>query len=410
MNQVVEGIAAFIHTGVAEDTMNIYNNYRYLFLYIRKNELYMTIKSRGMEFTNYYKLLHCLICGSELDITTPLKFASFSAVNAELICRTCEKHYPVVDDIPVMFVDQDRIELLLSPFKYSSSVEVIGKRIKTASEACGEEELGVFRKSDDKTDALGWEIYFWERWKREEGGAPTTEINKINDYLLRDREAGGRLSFFDRVMKYNHPLFGKLLINIGAGRDFLLEAYLEQGCVVFEQDIVLESLLLLKKRHASFCVCCDARKLPFADSTFDVLTSFNVLHHIWPIDSTLQELIRISQGKIHINEPNSFALTRLAFILPSVMKRPLKKLYSGDMSHSPYEQTINPFDLRKMIKSNKWVIREFKYMRDSWISGKSLVKTILRLFNLAIVIFAPLFSAHFEVIAEHTTTRGTKLV
>ena len=195
------------------------------------------------------------------------------------------------------------------------------------------------------------------------GSVPLPQIEK---YLKNDNEGGGRLQFFD------------------------------EGCEVIEQDIILESLLLLKNRGASFCVCSDARSLPFANNTFDIATSFGVLHHIWPIEQTIAEWLRVTSGNVHFNEPNYFALTRAALLLPSPIKRKLKQYCLGDYSHSPYEDTINPYLFKKIAK-----VIYLSFPRSSWISSQSKgIKKVLRMINLLLVNLFPLMSSHFDTVIK----------
>ena len=165
---------------------------------------------------------------------------------------------------------------------------------------------------------------------------------------------------------------------------------------MIEQDIILESLELLKKRGAPFCVCCDARDLPFKDNVFDIATSFRVLHHIWPIEKPIAELLRVTSGDIHINEPNSFALVRAARLLPRSINNKLKRFFSGSSSHSPYEASINPFVFKRITLDHDSVISKFTFLKDSWIPKEAKgTKKFLRFINLGIVHAISILSAHF---------------
>jgi SAM-dependent methyltransferase len=261
--------------------------------------------------------------------------------------------------------------------------------------------LDSFKKGGEAADALSWEMLFWERWKRSDHGFVRFDADKIEQFLRDDERGRGRLHSFKRVLAFSGDVSGKRLLNIGAGRDFLLERFSGAGCAVVEQDIVLESLLLLKKRGAAFCVCCDARWLPFEDDAFDVVTSFSVLHHVLPAERSVEELLRVANANVYINEPNHFAFTRLAFFLPAFLKRRLKKMYTGDRSHSPYEAPINPYRLRNAVKKAGGSVIAFSYEGDSWIPRKSrLTMKILRIINLIVVRLFPVASAHFDCVIE----------
>ncbi len=224
-------------------------------------------------------------------------------------------------------------------------------------------------------------------------------IKEIEKYLNKDTEGGGRLKFFNKVLSFNGDISTKRLLNIGAGRDFLLEKFIGKGCEVIERDTVLESPLLLKKRGASFCVCCDARALPFENNTFDIATSFCVLHHIWPIEESVNELLRVTHGNIHFNEPNCFALTRIGLLFPGPLKHRLKRFYSGDLSRSPYEDTINPYFFKRIVSSAGGECVDLSFQMNSWIPKKSRnIKKFLRIINLILVVLVPLASTHFDAV------------
>ena len=357
------------------------------------------------EWNDYFSILRCINCSGSLRIIDASEhFSQYPCINGELICLSCGRSYPVFQGIPILFKDEKRFEALTDSVVYEVCLNNAKEKMKQASLVAGN-ELGRFKEEREPLDALSWEILFWERWKQSDEDFLDYERAKIEKYLEGDNEGGGRLKFFRRVMSFCHVagynVKGKRLLNIGAGRDFLLEKFLDEGWDVVEQDIILESLLLLKKRGASFCVCSDARFLPFASNIFDVTTSFEVLHHIWPIEYPIAELLRVTCGNVHFNEPNYFALTRIALLLPGSIKRWLKNYYSGNLSHSPYEDSINPYLFRKIVKSNFAEIIDLSFMKSSWISNRSKgMKKVLRLVNLLLANLFPLVSSHFDSVVK----------
>lgn len=145
-------------------------------------------------------------------------------------------------------------------------------------------------------------------------------------------------------------------------------------------------------------MCSDARSLPFGDNAFDMTTSFGTLHHIWPIEEPIRELLRVTRGNIHLNEPNYFALTRAALLLPTPIKRKLKQFYLSDYSHSPYEDSINPYRLKK-IASGRSAEVNLSFPKSSWISQESRgIKMLLRKINLLLLYIAPFAASHFDAI------------
>ena len=353
------------------------------------------------KWNDYYSILRCLHCGGVLHASNiSMNFKQYDLVNGELFCHSCSKSYPVFQDIPVMFRDNERTHLLIDSAAYATHLTKAKEKMQQVSQLASE-ELNQFENEKNLTDALSWEIFFSERWKQK--GYMEYSREEIEEYLQKDSESGGKLLFFNKILANSKNTSDKLLLNVGAGRDFLLEKLIEKGFKVIEQDIVLESLLSLKKRKANFCVCCDARTLPFEDNTFDVLTCFGVLHHIWPIEEPVAEVLRVTSGNIHFNESNSFALTTMAKSLPMPikLKRKLRQWYKSGTSPSPYEHSINPFLFKKIIKNKGAEIIDFSFPKATWIPENSKgLKRIIRTINLMLVNIFPLFSNCFEAVVK----------
>jgi uncharacterized protein YbaR (Trm112 family)/SAM-dependent methyltransferase len=349
-------------------------------------------------WSEFYSYLICINCGNTLSYNN--NSVNYNEhVEGELVCVSCSKRYPVYQGIPVMFCDNERAKLLLDETYYSARVSESKRKMKDYSQFMGS-ELKQFRNHEDLLDSIGWEIAFWERWKDMDTSLLEFDRDVFRKYLLGDDEGGGRLEFFNKVLKYsNYDLSNRHLLNVGAGRDVLLEMFLERDCQVIELDIVLESLCLLKRRGATFCVCCDGRSIPFRSDFFDITTSFGSLHHMWPIEKAVGEILRITKGNVHLNEPNYYALTRIGLLLPSPMAKKLKNYYSGDYSHSPYEEVINPFVLKGIVKYLGGVIKEFSFPISSWIPGNSRgIKLFLRRMNIGLTRALPFTSSHFDCV------------
>ncbi len=349
----------------------------------------------------YFSLLRCVDCSGQLQREGDFQSPSSQTT---LICQSCNRQYPGPKGLPVIFDDTRRCEILTNPEKYQQHLADLESRANAAAGMTAD-QLGQFKQQGQDDDAMGWEMLFWERWKNQDDGFLQFDPERIEIFLRKDIEGGGRAEFFDEVQSQCKNLAGKgkKLLNIGAGRDFLLERFIAAGYEVVEQDTVLESLELLKTRGADFCVCSDARKLPFADNSFDIVTSFAVLHHIWPIDQPISEMLRVLKpgGLAFFNEPNAYALTRAALFLPKFLKRRLKKIYSGDDTPSPYEQSINPQSFRQIVRNGGGEVRELKFKRTSWISPEATgLKKFLRAINLAVVQLLPMVSSHFSAVVR----------
>jgi uncharacterized protein YbaR (Trm112 family) len=345
--------------------------------------------------------LICVRCHEHLRSSeTPWSADGLRGQWPALACCGCGASYPVHEGVPVIFVDDDRIRAVIDPEEVAGRVQGLGERMGRAA-ALTSDDLESLKLGDALQDSLSWEMYFWEHWKGEDLGVIDFDRHKIDGFLEVDREGGGRLAFLSKVVKYARGVRGKSLLNIGAGRDLLLERFLDEGCRVTEVDVILEPLVYLRRRRAHLCVCCDARQLPFENSAFHVTTSFGSLHHIWPIDETIAEMVRVTDGHVHLNEPNSYALTRLALSLPAALRNRLKGWYSEGHSRSPYEGCISPLAVKRAVVRARGRTVNMSFPRSSWVSPDARgLRKLVRLASMAVVGLLPFTSSHFDAVVR----------
>jgi len=327
----------------------------------------------------------------------------YSNFDTELVCLSCGQSYPVSNGIPVMFNDKKRTEVLTSSACYEKQLQ-LAKEKKENAESLNQVEFSQLTEKEKLFDALMGEILIWEKWKSLSNGTPVYDKEEIERYLENGRQGGGKQKFLDRIKKDNMPIEGKRILDIGSGWFVLLEYLINEGCEVVAQDVLPESLLLLKKRGASFCICCDARVLPFEENAFDIASCFEVIHHIWPIGQPIRELLRVTSSNIHIDEPNSYAVTRAARLLPKPILKKITQIFADADSHSPHEKSINPYEFKKIVKNNSGKIKQFRFTKTSWISGDKnrVMKMISAMISLIIHIL-PLVSSHFYSVIKKNT-------
>ena len=352
--------------------------------------------------------LHCVVCGSPVTPDNSLWTAPGLRTEwPSLMCAGCGRRYPVCSGVPVMFVEEASVRRVVDAERVSSTVNELSSRMAEASELAGD-DLNALRQGDPHEDSLTWEFYFWEHWKQQDEGVVCFDLDKIDRFLEQDREGGGRLAFLERVEKYAGGIDGKIMLNVGAGRDLLLERVLQRGCAVVEVDVVLEPLVRLRERGAHLCVCCDARRLPFSSGAFDCCTSFGSLHHIWPIEGALSEMMRTTNGHVHLNEPNSLALTRLALHLPPALRSRLKRWYSEGHSRSPYEAPIHPKAVRRAVRESGGRVVSLTFPRSSWVSESAAgLRKLVRYVNMAAVAMLPVTSSHFDAVIRSSSVASS---
>lgn len=104
-------------------------------------------------------------------------------------------------------------------------------------------------------------------------------------------------------------LAGARVLDLGAGECMLAGALAQCGASVWATDAVPKQIWAAAQRRDHRrdmrFVVCDARDLPFADGSFDVVVANLVLHHVEPVDSVLKEAIRVLRpgGRFAALEP-----------------------------------------------------------------------------------------------------------
>ncbi len=94
------------------------------------------------------------------------------------------------------------------------------------------------------------------------------------------------------------------ILEIGGGRSGLAHLlYPDAEVVTVDLDFALRG----SGSSAATFVCGDARRLPFADSTFDAVTLFDVLEHIRDDDAAAHEALRVTRpnGAVLVSTPNT---------------------------------------------------------------------------------------------------------
>ncbi|MCP4582570.1 MAG: hypothetical protein GY839_13255 [candidate division Zixibacteria bacterium] len=107
----------------------------------------------------------------------------------------CSNIYPVVNGITVMFKEVERIMVLIDANLYDDQLHEAEQSMKLASRYAGS-ELESLQRHEDTTNASSREILFWEKWKHDDNGFLNGNLDKIDQYLQRDIEGGGRLRKF----------------------------------------------------------------------------------------------------------------------------------------------------------------------------------------------------------------------
>ena len=90
------------------------------------------------------------------------------------------------------------------------------------------------------------------------------------------------------------------LLDIGSGNGFF-SYYLERDFNVTTFDF---SFCMLKNNPVKPKVLGSALELPFKNNSYDIVFCSNLLHHLWPPEVAVREMVRVSRRFIALSEPN----------------------------------------------------------------------------------------------------------
>lgn len=112
---------------------------------------------------------------------------------------------------------------------------------------------------------------------------------------------------FDQLLK-QVPLHGRKVLDAGCGTGYFSRWALERGAQVISLDIGINLLKEARKKGAASPVAGDVMRLPFGDSTFDIVISSECIEHTPSPELAVLEMIRVLSpgGFLAITCPNRF--------------------------------------------------------------------------------------------------------
>ena len=116
------------------------------------------------------------------------------------------------------------------------------------------------------------------------------------------RTAMVRLNRIAPLVKAERPR----LLDVGSSVGCVVEAALERGWEAVGTDVSASAVEFCRKRKLP-CQLYDGDTLPFADSSFDVLTSWHVIEHVAGVKTTLAEWFRVLRpgGVLALETPDA---------------------------------------------------------------------------------------------------------
>jgi ubiquinone/menaquinone biosynthesis C-methylase UbiE len=100
------------------------------------------------------------------------------------------------------------------------------------------------------------------------------------------------------------------VLDIGAGTGRVL-SHLHERCPHVERRALepvdeLREIAYAKGVSRTELTAGDARKLEFADASYDVVCAFGVLHHVYEHEKVVREMLRVARRAVFISDSNNF--------------------------------------------------------------------------------------------------------
>ncbi|MGF1552644.1 MAG: bifunctional 2-polyprenyl-6-hydroxyphenol methylase/3-demethylubiquinol 3-O-methyltransferase UbiG [Paracoccaceae bacterium] len=178
-----------------------------------------------------------------------------------------------------------------------------------------------------------------------------------------------RLRHFEREIE---GWQGRDALDLGCGGGFLAEALVERGARVTGLDPsegAIESART-HAREAGLDIRYDVgpgEAMPYADDSFDLVLSVDVLEHVSSLDATLDEVRRVLRpgGVFCFDTINRNPVARLAVI--TAAEDVLGLLPKG--THDP-SMFIKPAELRGMLEARGFAVRPFKGLAPTGLNRR----------------------------------------
>lgn len=200
--------------------------------------------------------------------------------SGEACCDACERAYPIVDDIPVLLIDQSATE---------------------------HDELDHMHGHDHKRH----QAEFYDRDVAEDfeitrpHGTP-----RLYRWLLAQK-------FARSIVGLQHLLPGGIALSVCGGSGMDAEFLAQAGATVISSDISLGAARRTAERArryglAILPVVADVEHLPFRDRSIDLVYVHDGLHHLERPLAGIGEMARVAARAVSVTEPARAAVTRLA--------------------------------------------------------------------------------------------------
>lgn len=175
------------------------------------------------------------------------------------------------------------------------------------------------------------------------------------------------------------------VLDIACGTGGWLLTCQQQGATPFGIDISEKAIAFCKKiMQAEHFHVADAELLPFADSSFDVITCLGSLEHFRDQKIAIKEILRVAkpQARVVISVPNAGFLTRKL------------GLYKGTQQADYLELVLSLEDWRALFEKNGLLIqqrwKDLHVCNWKWVSQNGWKQVLPRLLQAMLLPVWPL--------------------
>ena len=218
---------------------------------------------------------------------------------------------------------------------------------------------------------------------------------ELFEEMKEDHGAASTLTWFESKREFLSILRKHLrsdirVLNVGCGVDNFSQEIGNQ-CFYVCSDLIFPVLYKIQNSWVTHPLCCDVQRLPFNDSSFDIVFCIDLIHHFVTEDIRipLGEMFRVTKpsGYILIEEPNKFALHRLpiSFVSYSALlkiRRLKRRILSQDSGPADYEAPLGYQEVCGIVRSlgscNVKRIPSYPYITTSMILAEVLFSILNR--------------------------------
>jgi len=146
--------------------------------------------------------------------------------------------------------------------------------------------------------------WFDPDWKQKATTASTEDWLKLYDQSWEEWQEPD-LTGYDLQRIVELVPGGSTVLDVGCGDGYLLSAISHRASEMLGADISRTGLLIAEKRlaGATGLVQADCEKLPFADSSVDVVVSAHTIEHVLNPRLAITEMIRVARKRIVVLVP-----------------------------------------------------------------------------------------------------------